>query len=417
MASVINTLKEYFRIRSPRELFSRCLELIFGYPLYWISFLFIRNRSKWCFGTNVGFIDNAKYFFIYVSEQTDDIHPIWISSNDDDVAFVRSLGLDAYKKYSFKGIYHCLTAGVYIFTYHSKDINFFTSGNVKKVNLWHGVGIKGGTGGKKGNNISAKGNESLITRITLPHLFEKCDLFLSTSDMMDKHFTDMFSLEADTVFDCIYPRCYYMIQSMDIIEKHIEKFESQSSKNVVADIRKYDKAFLYMPTWRGNLNDDFIKKAGFDFDKLDQVMARENAVFIFKLHPAVRVLNNVIDTNYQNIIFLDKRIDVYPLLPFVDALITDYSSIYYDFILLNKGVLLYPFDKEEFLNHSNDLAFDYDEYTPGRRAYDNDELLEALCDDDTLILSSDDRARIIDAFWGNVDINTLQPLYNKIKQL
>ena len=52
------------------------------------------------------------------------------------------MGFEAYLKYSLKGLYHSLTAHVYVFTYHSKDINFFTSGNVRKINLWHGVGIK-----------------------------------------------------------------------------------------------------------------------------------------------------------------------------------------------------------------------------------------------------------------------------------
>lgn len=84
----------------------------------------VRDRNKWLFGTNVGFVDNAKYLFIYTNEQKDKIRPIWITSSKDDVERIHKMGFEAYPKYSIKGLYHSLTAHVYVFTYHSKDINF-----------------------------------------------------------------------------------------------------------------------------------------------------------------------------------------------------------------------------------------------------------------------------------------------------
>lgn len=417
MNNPFTILKEFFRMRTKKELLIRIFELVFGYPLYALSFLMIRQKNKWCFGTNVGFTDNSKYMFLYVNEQKNGIRPIWISQSDEDILFIRNLGFEAYKKYSLKGLYHCLTSHVYVFTYHSKDINFFTSGNVKKVNLWHGVGIKGGSGGKKANKIASKNANSIITRITLPHLFEKYDLFLSTSDMMNSHFIDMFSLKKDIVFDCIYPRCYYMAKSTEDVIRNIEKYESITLRKLINRINSYSKICLYMPTWRGDLSDDFITTAGFDFYELNKQMTDSNTLFIFKLHPAVRLLNSTHLEHFSNIIFLDKRLDIYPILSFTNILITDYSSIYYDFVLLNKGVILYPFDKEEFLESSNDLAFDYDEFTPGRRVKDVKELIAVINSQESLTLKHDDRVKIIESFWGKCNINNLHPLYIKIQSL
>lgn len=415
--SPLHLIQIFFGMRSKRYLLNRLLEVVLGYPLYVFSFLCIRNKNKWLFGTNVGFTDNAKYLYIYANEQKDAVRPIWITSSQSDLNKIREMGFEAYLKYSIKGLYHSLTASVYIFTYHSKDINFFTSGNVHKINLWHGVGIKGGNGGKKGNNFASKNNSSYLTRFFLPHLYETNSLFLSTSDMMDKHFKQMFSLSDEVIFDAIYPRCYYMCKPKNEVFSFIQKYESQFMQEFVSRMPGYSKVYLYMPTWRGNLNDDFIHEAGFDFEQLNEALAKQNRFFIFKLHPAVRVLQNVKDKSYSNICFLDKQLDIYPLLPFVDVLVTDYSSIYYDFLLLNKEILLYPFDKDYFLESSNDLAFDYDEYTPGKKVYSMTDFLSVVTSDAELKVDGAVRNRILHAFWGNTDKNRLDILYNKIKTL
>ena len=89
--------------------------------------------------------------------------------------------------------------------------------------------------------------------------------------------------------------------------------------------------------------------------------------------------------------------------------------LYYDFLLLNKGILLYPFDKERFIENSNDLAFDYDEYTPGKRVYSMTDFLSVIASNDVLEIDDRDKKRILHAFWGKSDKNRLDLLYNKIK--
>lgn len=176
MKGHLSRLKTLICGNSLGEVLSRSLELLWGYPLYFLSYLTPRCKRKWLFGTNVGFVDNAKYLFIDTIEKKK-IRCYWIAPTRKLSISIRKRGLPAYYKYSLKGLFHCLTASVYIFTYHSKDINFFTSGRVKKINLWHGVGIKSGNKGNSKESTIAH----LIERIILPHLFERNTLFLSTS--------------------------------------------------------------------------------------------------------------------------------------------------------------------------------------------------------------------------------------------
>ena len=74
----LNLLKTCFQLRSLTYLSGRLLELVLGYPLLLLSYCMPRQKNKWLFGTNVGFIDNAKYLFIYINEQHKEILPIWI---------------------------------------------------------------------------------------------------------------------------------------------------------------------------------------------------------------------------------------------------------------------------------------------------------------------------------------------------
>ena len=88
MGKIINTFRFIVSTRKPKELTSRLLELLFGYPLYMISFCVVRNKKKWVFGTNVGFVDNAKYLFIDTFERKE-IKCYWIAPDSKTVRFIK----------------------------------------------------------------------------------------------------------------------------------------------------------------------------------------------------------------------------------------------------------------------------------------------------------------------------------------
>ena len=72
----------------------------------------------------------------------------------------------------------------------------------------------------------------------------------------------------------------------------------------------------------------------------------------------------------SNIKVLDNESDMYPLFSKVDLLITDYSSIFFDFLLTDKPVLFYPYDKDDYLTKDRSMYDEYDTVTPGHKAYD-----------------------------------------------
>ncbi len=74
----------------------------------------------------------------------------------------------------FKGLYHSLTAGVYVSTVNSNHINFFTSGRVFNVNLWHGISLKAMV-----DNKAIPADRSFLSRVCMPYAYEQYGLFFN----------------------------------------------------------------------------------------------------------------------------------------------------------------------------------------------------------------------------------------------
>lgn len=79
------------------------------------------------------------------------------------------------------------------------------------------------------------------------------------------------------------------------------------------------------------------------------------------------VRNNFKVNNFNSrLIFLGEEVsDVNILLPHLDILLTDYSSVYFDYLLLDRPIVFTPFDLQEYKNSSRELYEDYEDVTPG----------------------------------------------------
>ena len=150
-----------------------------------------------------------------------------------------------------------------------------------------------------------------------------------------------------------------------------------------------------MPTFR-DVGGDFFESAGFDFDLLNIAMADLNGVFYIKVHPNAGLDGFCLD-HYDNIKVVPASADPYPLMPYVDVLITDYSSIYIDFLLLNKPIVFFAFDLQHYLASCRDMYFEYEEVTPGKRATCFKQLLTSLNEVD---LFNNQRVALKEKFWG-----------------
>jgi CDP-glycerol glycerophosphotransferase (TagB/SpsB family) len=221
----------------------------------------------------------------------------------------------------------------------------------KTIQLWHGVGLK---------------KMSKINHITY-------DYFISTSNWTNEtNFKYIF--QAKEFLNFGYPRNDIFFQKEENLDfLFCDKF---ILKTILKN--KDKKIVLYTPTHREDNSELLIH-----FDSFNEKLKNLNVVFIIKLHPfTLEFYSKIEEKKYTNIFFHNAYGDVYPLLKYVDILVSDYSSIVYDFLLLNKPIIFYIYDIKNYIQNVS-LLFNFNEYSPGFKVYSEEELLNSFYKKDT----------------------------------
>lgn len=385
------------------------LLLPFEYLLLLISYLFPRNKNIWCFGTI--FTGNTKYLFIHMNENNKETRCIWIA-NKEDSRLVRSKGFEAYSRWSLKGIWYGLIGGVYVYNSYPNNVNLYTSGGAKFVNLYHGIALKCiDRQIKVGPMTKIYQSKGLFNELRYLNFRLLPDVVLSTSPANTKQYAEAFGVDESHFIEGVYPRCVLFNESLDTVEKFIEKHEGTTALDLARYIKRFDYTYIYMPTFR-DTGDNFIINCGFDFDRINEVMKNNNRLFIMKLHPDSTFQ---FKQNYSNVISIDKDIDIYPLLPFTNCLITDYSSIYCDYVLMrDKQTMLFVPDYNDYISKSRELVYNYEDVIKGPRAVSFEELLQLLSTENPYI-KIDGLDEVRHLFW-NYSVTTMIDLVDAIKE-
>ena len=174
---------------------------------------------------------------------------------------------------------------------------------------------------------------------------------------------DMFRVCKDKCIIDIYPRNKFLTKDKKDIKSFLKRYSYTEELNLIQSIEKYDKVMIYAPTFRDN-GKDFIDASGLDFFKLDELLADKNYCMIVKFHPATKYDASKF-SSLRNIRFLSNKYDTYILMPFTDLMISDYSSIIFDYTLLNKKVIAFAFDYDQYISECRELLFDMREALDG----------------------------------------------------
>lgn len=355
-------------------LFSR----IYLWPIYYVCGFLPRRANLWVFGSWGGyrFSDNAAAFFVHCHQTiADKVDVVWISRRAEIVSMLRERGFSAYWIWSPGGMLCCLRAHLFIFDSFSKDINFWLSRGSKKINLWSGVPLK-----KFEREIDSPKSRYYRLFHGLP--FERCflsalmpwhairpDLLIASSPTTQEITCRAFDVAPENVVITGYPR-------NDILNADANSADRDSAdwpeafRNAVENRRKI---FLFLPTYRDS-DSDYMK---IEWLALNELMKRENAIFFYKYHPDDK---GGFSGQFECVMELPQSSDIYSFLPYADALISDYSSIIFDFMLVNRPIVYFVPDIEEFVAHSRSLNFWPEDVAAGPVCKTSDELLSALGD-------------------------------------
>jgi len=332
----------------------------------------------WVFGSWGGyrFADNSAAFFLFCQrEMSDKIRLVWISREAGIIADLRDKGYEAHWIWSLRGIWCCLRAKLYIFDCFSKDINFWPSRNARKINLWSGVPLK--TFERDIQNPRSRyyrlfhGSlpERWLLAIMMPWHVDRPDLIIATSPETGNITRRAFDLPQESVVVSGFPRNDVFFQSAESAAPSRLKWPVPFKDAV--DTKR--RVFMYLPTYRDS------GKPYFDVDwaDLDRLMQELNATFFFKFHPVDKC---TFRGTGRHIVELPQDVDIYSMMASVDVLVSDYSSIIFDFMLLDRPVIYYTPDLEEFTSSSRSLIFDPADIAVGPICSTATEFMQALSD-------------------------------------
>lgn len=342
----------------------------------WHRQSYVKYWKKSCVKDNYIFLEsqqgknlNGNIFYIAkeLNSSLYDNYEIYLSySKERKEDFVNLLNNYGLKKIQLvelgsKQYYIKLSAAKYIFN----DTSFLTF-FIKKpeqiyVNTWHGTPLK--TLGKDVKNDRFKiGN--------IQKNFLTADYILAPNDYTQQKLTESYML--NEIYDGKFLKCGYPRNSVFFDNDRRNKIREQlefGNKQIIA----------YMPTWRGIVGQvhneiDFMEDLLKSIDK----NLNDYQVMYVNLHP---FMTSYIDfSQYQHIKMFPKQFETYDFLNVADCLITDYSSVFFDFANTKRKIILYVPDEKEYV-HERGLYLDLQEL-PFVKTYNVEQLINEINNSD-----------------------------------
>ncbi len=329
------------------------------------SFLNI-SKDKIIVISSINYNDNSRYLFEYISKKKIPFKIIWITNNLRIKNYLTKKKLPC--AYSFLKQFHYISvAKIAIFSGSQFDdrYNFLNNSTIKYC-LNHGVGPKITLRGKtlednlqylkKINNVDFSNFTSKFTEHVIGRLIYK--------------------LPNKKIINLGYPRNDHLFtKSKFNANKYLNKLYQDIGVDFIPK-----KLILYSPTWRESKQDynPIEKLKNFKFSKLNDFLSKKNFLFLCTSHPNSK---NISLINFDYVKFINTQklplFDVNLILPKVDILITDYSTISTDFSILNKLQLFLLDDFNKYF-HEESLIEDFRKKMPGKEIKNYQNLLLEL---------------------------------------
>jgi teichoic acid glycerol-phosphate primase len=266
--------------------------------------------------------------------------------------------------YWFKSIYHLSTSKIVITDNYLAFLSAIKfKKNVECIQLWHAAGALK-TFGLKDKSIKKRSKNA---NIRFRMVYEKFNKVVVGSEEMAKIFRDSFGLPHENILRTGVPRTDFFYDK-GLHELMKLEFETRNKG------LKGKRRILYAPTFRDTQLENF--QIQLDIEKMHHELKDEYVLFI-KMHPAVKM-----DKNYQElypdfVYDFSRNKGINELLVHVDYLITDYSSIPFEFALLGKPMIFFPYDLE-FYQEERGVVQDYIQQVPGPVAFETEDIIKLI---------------------------------------
>lgn len=322
-------------------------------------------------GKNYSCSPKAIYEFMINNDQYKNYNFIWCFKEPSKYTFLKNNPNTQVIKYNSIQFFRYISKTKYwVFNYNMFNY-IYPKKNQIYIQCWHGTPLK-----KLGNDLINKYNA--MNSIDEIHKKYDCEAkkftyFISPSNFATECFISAWNLKkmhmTEKIIEKGYPR-------NDFLYNYKKSDVSKIKKEL--KLPKNKKIILYAPTWRDDQHQSgigYIHKNIIDFDKLQKELSSKYIV-LFRAH---YLIANKIDFNkYKNFVYDVSDIDDINFLYIVsDILITDYSSVFFDFANLKRPILFYMYDYDKYKNSLRDFYINLNEL-PGPIIKKEQELINEI---------------------------------------
>lgn len=326
-----------------------------------------RRKKLWIYGAREGtkYDENSMYMFEYMNAHHPEIESVWLTDSLEAKALVESKGYNACLNNTLQGKLLQLRTGVVIYSHGLIDFGTVPLvAGAELVAVWHGMGFKKIYNGKF---IGWK----LKVKRALDHLFSWTRRTMTpvTSQYSKEWANEMFTLKSDEIVITGMPRndVFKTANRTAILNK------------IGIDVEK--QVIIFMPTYRmpsmGEKAMEYVVRDLYNSKELDDVLKKTNSVFLTKLHPLTPHIDIANRENFQILDYAAVESNQ-ELMGVCDMLVTDYSSCFVDYALLERPIIFYNPDDEEFLTKSEKMAEGFFEIRAMNMAVTPKELSEKI---------------------------------------
>lgn len=299
------------------------------------------------------FSDNSKYLYLKTLERGRDFRCVWCSCEEALIAELKKKGLPCHliaQETLSETIQLFLSASVAVFCVNpSQSLNgseelFSCLQGARHLQLWHGVSVK---------HLLLELIQHLDVmdyNFRRPVDFaSRADCVLSTSPHLDSFFSRTFGCKR--LIRSGYPRNEVLLRPAT---EH-EYIGSEIPGSILSVLlNPLHKKVFFAPTWQRGDNEIVTASTGF-IVQLAKACRENNAALFIKSHP-LHVNGDDCKELSKNCFYISPSLDLYPVMNQFDILVTDYSSIMFDFLLTEKPIMRLDFENHRHRNFEPDFS-------------------------------------------------------------
>lgn len=317
---------------------------------YFVLGLIPKNKNKIVLESHPDLSDNAMAVYEYLQKNGKRKYKyVWFVDDPkkfESLGYENTIFVSLRNQFSFAYMYHVITSKYIMFC--NREIRWVDLKKQVVVSLTHGLPLKSCVG-------------LLPADTTFNYL-------VSSSDEISPYQAKEFVTSVDKCIVTGLPR------NDDLFKK---------DENVEKVVGGFDKFIIWLPTYKKHKNVNIVDSEKYkdkvvplfedeELVALNETLKAKNILLMLKFHPA-QDLSSFKGSDYSNILFwknedlVARNLSLYKTIGYADALITDYSSVGCDYLLLNRPIAYVQDDKSEYENNRGFSFENVDEKCPGNK--------------------------------------------------